>query len=106
MTDPMTLAFVTALNVMGLSDDAHEAAHMVNAGSPWAALIEQEIIGTALLLAQDLQASYDEIVARDSESIYFPQYRRALTETQGSRGVKAGPGTRKRRPDRSGRLSR
>ena len=39
MTDPMTLAFVTALNVMGLSDDAHEAAHMVNAGSPWATLI-------------------------------------------------------------------
>ena len=41
MTDPMTLAFVTALNVMGLNDDAHEAAHMVNAGSPWAALIEK-----------------------------------------------------------------
>jgi hypothetical protein len=80
MTDPMTLAFVTALNVMGLSDDAHEAARMVNEGAPEAAMIEQEIIGTALLLAQDLQASYDGIVARDSESIYFPQYRHQNVE--------------------------
>ena len=80
MTDPMTLAFVTTLNVMGLSDDAHEAAHMVNAGSPWAALIEKEVIGEALRVAQDLQASYDGIVARDSESIYFPQYRHQNVE--------------------------
>jgi len=80
MTDPMTIAFVTALNIMGLNDDAHEAAHVVNAGSPWAALIEKEVIGEALRVAQDLQASYDGIVARDSESIYFPQYRHQNVE--------------------------
>ena len=75
MTDPMTLAFVTALNVMGLNDDAHEAAHMVNAGSPWAALIEKEVISEALRVAQELSASFDGIVVRDSESVYFTQYR-------------------------------
>ena len=80
MTDPMTLAFVTALNVMGLNDDAHEAAHMVNAGSPWAALIEKEVIGEALRVAQELQASFGGIVVRDSESIYFPQYRHQNVE--------------------------
>jgi ribosomal protein L17 len=80
MTDPMTLAFVTALNVMGLSDDAHEAARMVNEGAPEAAMIEQEIIGTALLLAQELRETFDEIITRDSESIYFPQYRHQNVE--------------------------
>ena len=80
MTDPMILAFVTALNVMGLDDDAHEAAHMVNAGSPWATLIEKEVIGEALRVAQELQASFDGIVARNSESIYLPQYRHQNVE--------------------------
>ena len=80
MTDPMTLAFVTALNVMGLNDDAHEAAHMVNAGSPWAALIEKEVIGEALRVAKELSATFDEIITRDSESIYFPQYRHQNVE--------------------------
>ena len=75
MTDPMTLAFVTALNVMGLSDDAHEAAHMVNEGAPEAAMIEQEIIGTALLLAQELREAFDEIITRDSEAVYLTQYQ-------------------------------
>ena len=75
MTDPMTLAFVTALNVMGLNDDAHEAAHMVNAGSPWAALIEKEVISEALRVAQELNATFDEIITRDSEAIYLTQYQ-------------------------------
>ena len=80
MTDPMTLAFVTALNIMGLNDDAHEAAHVVNAGSPWAALIEKEVIGEALRVAQELSASYDKIVVNDSKSIYFTQYRHQNVE--------------------------
>ena len=75
MTDRMTLAFVTALNVMGLSDDAHEAAHMVNAGSPWAALIEKEVIGEALRVAKELSATFDEIITRDSEAVYLTQYQ-------------------------------
>ena len=75
MTDPMTLAFVTALNVMGLNDDAHEAAHMVNAGSPWAPLIEKEVIGQALRVAKELSATFDEIITRDSEAVYLTQYQ-------------------------------
>ena len=75
MTDPMTLAFVTALNVMGLSDDAHEAARMVNEGAPWAALIEKEVIGEALRVAKELSATFDEIITRDSEAVYLTQYQ-------------------------------
>ena len=75
MTDPLTLAFVTALNVMGLNDDAHEAARLVGEGAPEAAQIEQEIIGEALRVAKELNATFDEIITRDSEAIFLTQYQ-------------------------------